>query len=218
MPSRFQGCRLWLLSPNSFAYGSKDGITPNPTTAKALLEALTSIPKLSQVYFGTFPSEVRPDSVTQEMLEIITSYAANRSVIVGAQTGSDRLLQYIGRGHTVKDIKTSLSLVIDAGLTADVDFIFGLPSENADDQEQTRILITEIVNEGHRIHAHTFLPLPGTAFEQQPPGKVDLKTRQLLGKLSRNKQVYGSWSHQVSLAENLHDSMIEFPWENPKTT
>ena len=210
--------RLWLLSPNSFAYGSRDGITPNPTATATLLEALTSIPKLSQVYFGTFPSEVRPDSVTQEMLEILSRYAANRNIIVGAQTGSDRLLQYIGREHTVNDIIAALSLITDAEMTADVDFIFGLPSENADDQERTRMLINQIVKQGHRIHAHTFLPLPGTAFELQPPGEVDGKTRQLLGTLSRNKQVYGSWSHQVLLAKNMQNNQMEFPWETPKST
>ncbi|MHA1840089.1 MAG: TIGR04013 family B12-binding domain/radical SAM domain-containing protein, partial [Candidatus Ranarchaeia archaeon] len=195
--------RLWFLSPNAFAYGSRDGVSPNPNETSKLLESLSEIPGLSQIYFGTFPSEVRPDSVTMEMLEIVKQYAANSHIVIGAQTGSNRLLKHIGRGHSVEDILNAVSLLTDAGLTGDFDFIFGLPTENHEDQLNTIDLIQSIVKAGHRIHAHAFLPLPGTIFEKEQPGHVDPLTRRLLGNLTRKKQAYGSWSHQIYLAEQL---------------
>jgi len=85
-----------FISPNAMAYGS-DGRRPRLEKVEALLRALSSQKK--PIYFGTFPSEVRPDFVTEEALEIITKYCANRSLSLGGQSGSPAVLSAIGRGH-----------------------------------------------------------------------------------------------------------------------
>jgi len=81
-----------LVSPNAFAYGS-DGIVPDEAAVEKLLSSLSG-----DIYFGTFPSEVRPEFVTPKMLELVNSYCANKELHLGGQSGSDRMLRSIHRG------------------------------------------------------------------------------------------------------------------------
>ena len=61
-----------LVSPNAFAYGS-DGIHPDHEAVEKLLSSLSG-----DIYFGTFPSEVRPEFVTPGMLELVNRYCTNK--------------------------------------------------------------------------------------------------------------------------------------------
>jgi len=148
-----------FISPNAMAYGS-DGRRPRLEKVEALLRALSSQKK--PIYFGTFPSEVRPDFVTEEALEIITKYCANRSLSLGGQSGSPAVLSAIGRGHGREEIEAACDICRDFGLVAQVDLIFGLPMESEEDQLQSLDLARWIVGRGGRVRAHIFTPLPAT--------------------------------------------------------
>jgi radical SAM superfamily enzyme YgiQ (UPF0313 family) len=107
----FKGPRITdirFISPNSFAYGSSDGKTPNPLKiSKLLYEIAHSCPD-TRIFFATFPSEGRPEFITPSILDQITPYIANQYISFGAQTGSDRMLNAIGRQHTVQDIMNDI--------------------------------------------------------------------------------------------------------------
>lgn len=177
-----------LVSPNAFAYGS-DGITSNPAAVENLLRNLSG-----NIYFGTFPSEVRPEFVTSEMVGMVTTYCANKEIHLGGQSGSDRVLRAIHRGHTAEEVVTAACIIKDGGLTPVVDFIFGLPGENTEDQTATLECIRSIINEGGKIRAHYFLPLPGTELAEAQPALVDPEIDHLLGKLALGGRLTGSWS------------------------
>lgn len=182
-----------LISPNAFAYGS-DGITPNLDAVEKLLKSLSG-----NIYFGTFPSEVRPEFVTDKMLELVSSYCANDEIHLGGQSGSDRVLRSIHRGHTVNDIIMAVGRAKDKGFTPVVDFIFGLPGENEEDQEMTLKTITDIINENGKIRAHYFMPLPGTEFANTDPVPLSLKVEKVLGKLALGGKLTGSWAERKKL-------------------
>ena len=177
-----------LVSPNAFAYGS-DGLTANPAAVEQLLKRVSG-----NIYFGTFPSEVRPDFVTPEMVSLVTTYCANKELHLGGQSGSDRVLRAIHRGHTAADVLQAACLVKDAGLTPVVDFIFGLPGEDKADQAATLDCIDSIITEGGKIRAHYFTPLPGTELASTQPAPVDPEIDRLLGKLALGGRLTGSWS------------------------
>jgi B12-binding domain/radical SAM domain protein len=177
-----------LVSPNAFAYGS-DGITPDEAAVERLLRSLSG-----NIYFGTFPSEVRPEFVTTTMLELVNAYCANRELHLGGQSGSDRMLRAIHRGHTVEDVLTAVERAHDAGLTPVVDFIFGLPGEREEDQRLTVECIKTIIKEGGKVRAHYFMPLPGTELANAKPEKLSPEIDKLLGKLALGKKLTGSWS------------------------
>ena len=191
-----------LVSPNAFAYGS-NGITPDHEAVEKLLKSLTG-----NIYFGTFPSEVRPEFVTAKMLELVNAYCANDEIHLGGQSGSDRILRAIHRGHTAATVIDAVGLIRDAGLTPVVDFIFGLPGENEEDQRATLDCINAIIADKGKIRAHYFMPLPGTELEGTTPETVSPDIEKVLGKLALGGMLTGAWvekkKHQKGLKEGSH--------------
>jgi len=51
-----------------------------------------------RIFLGSFPSEVRPEHVTEESIKLLRKYVANKSIIMGAQSGSEEILRRINRG------------------------------------------------------------------------------------------------------------------------
>ncbi len=186
-----------FLSPDAFAYGSKDGRTLALDKVEALLKGARGIVGAkSNIFFGTFPSEVRPDHVTPETLELTRRYASNKRLVIGAQSGSLRMLKAIRRGHTVDDIYRAARLAYAAGFDANVDFIFGLPGETERDVELTLKVVEDLVKIGARIHAHSFMPLPQTPFAGRPPVPLSPKAEKFLRTLCSRGQAFGQWERQ----------------------
>jgi B12-binding domain/radical SAM domain protein len=193
-----------FITPNAFSYGSHDGKTLNIDKLEELLASIReTIKPRGRIFFGTFPSEVRPEHVTEETIGLILKYADNDNIIIGAQSGSQRILDLSHRGHTVEDVYRAVELTIRAGLKANVDFIFGLPGETEEDIRQTIKVMKDLIKMGARIHAHTFMPLPGTPFAKQPPGKIHRLIYKELKKLVPKGVVYGNWREQERIAEKI---------------
>ncbi|MHA1647264.1 MAG: TIGR04013 family B12-binding domain/radical SAM domain-containing protein [Promethearchaeota archaeon] len=194
--------KVWFLTPNAFAYGSKNGITPNTQALHDLLSEISTIPRIKQIFFGTFPSEVRPECVTREVLEAVTPFISNKKILIGAQSASNRLLKAIARGHTFEDIKNAIQLLHEFGLKTEIDFIFGLPGETTEDIEANLKFFKEILHgkyPGVRIHTHTFMPLPGTPFANEPVGIVVPELQKIIGKLAQAGKAYGEYQAQAGI-------------------
>jgi B12-binding domain/radical SAM domain protein len=192
-----------FITPNAFSYGSNDGKTLNMDKLEKLLASIREIIGLKgRIFMGSFPSEVRPEHVTKETIELILRYANNDNLVIGAQSGSQRILDLCHRGHTVEDIYRAVELTLKAGLKANVDFIFGLPGENEEDIKLTIKVINDLVKMGARIHAHTFMPLPQTPFAKAPAGKVD-KYISIIKKLAPKGIIYGDWEKQEKIASKI---------------
>ncbi len=180
-----------FTSPNSLAYGS-DGFRPRLEKVEALLKALSEVGR--PIYFGTFPSEVRPEFVSDQALELLTRYCANRSLNIGGQSGSPKVLQAIGRGHDPGEVEEACERCLDHGVTPHVDLIFSLPMESSEDQEMTLHLAERIVARGGRVRAHLFMPLPGTPLENTRPATLDEKVDARLGRMALEGKLTGSWA------------------------
>jgi len=180
-----------FTSPNSLAYGS-DGRRPRLEKVEALLKALSEQKK--PIYFGTFPSEVRPEFLSRKALEIIIRYCANKSLSLGGQSGSPAVLRRIGRGHGPEAIEAACDLALEFGLTPQVDFIFGLPEESEEDQRLTLDLVRRIVAKNGKVRAHRFTPLPGTPLWGASPAPLAKEVEACLGRLALEGRLTGSWS------------------------
>jgi B12-binding domain/radical SAM domain protein len=190
-----------FISPNAFAYGSSDGKQINIEALEDLLKSIREvIGNKGRIFFGTFPSEVRPEFVIPEAVELVKRYCNNDNLVIGGQTGSERMLKFIHRGHSVEDIYKAVEITIKLGLKANVDFIFGLPGETEEDKIQTLRVIKDLTKMGARIHAHTFIPLVGTPFGDMKPGKIDEKTRKEIQRLISQGKLYGEWEKQERIA------------------
>lgn len=182
---------LRFTSSNAFAYGG-DGITPEFDKVEKLLASLAALGG-KNIYFGTFPSEVRPEFVTDRALELINRYCTNETLSMGAQSGSERILREIRRSHTKADVTAAVELCLAHGIVPAVDFILGFPGETEEDQHLTVDMIKWITRKGGKVRAHYLTPLPSTPYEHVQPSPVSKEVRRVLGRLSLQGRVTGSW-------------------------
>lgn len=193
-----------VITPNAFSYGSSDGRSLNLPALEGLLAALReTLGGQGRLFFGTFPSEVRPEHVSHTTLGLVKRYADNDNLLIGAQSGSQRMLDRCGRGHTVEDVFQATACTVAAGLVPLVDFIFGLPGETRDDVQSTIEVTSRLAGMGAKIHAHTFMPLPQTRFAQAPPGKIPGRLRGVIKELIRQDALFGVWHRQQGEAARI---------------
>jgi B12-binding domain/radical SAM domain protein len=183
--NRYRHARF--VSPNAFAYGS-DGIHPRFDKIEKLFLRLKN-----SIYFGTFPSEVRPEFICGESLSLIVKYCSNTRLHFGAQSASDSVLERLRRGHTADDVIHAVELCTEFSITPVVDFIVGIPFETDEDQLQTLDMIRWVARFGS-VHVHRFLPLPGTPLAGTTARSLLPETEKICGKLALSGRLTGSWN------------------------
>ncbi|MEM4775498.1 MAG: TIGR04013 family B12-binding domain/radical SAM domain-containing protein [Sulfolobales archaeon] len=192
-----------FVSPSGFEYMCSKNL--NLGALSNLLEALDrEVRSLGgRVYLGTFPSEVRPEHVTEETLRTIKAYVDNKRLNIGAQTGSERLLKLLHRGHSADDVLNAVVVASRHGFGVDVDYIFGLPWEDSQDLESTMRQIEKVIQLGGRIHCHAFIPLPGTPLSFASPRAIPEFVKSRLVKMMGKGKVWGQWLRQEGLAREI---------------
>ncbi|MDO6355537.1 TIGR04013 family B12-binding domain/radical SAM domain-containing protein [Caloramator sp. CAR-1] len=196
-----------VITPNAFSYLSEDGREVNIKGLEIFLREVNRLYKpKGTINIGSFPSEVRPEHVREDTLELLKTYADNKNIIIGAQSGSPCILKNSRRGHTLEDVYRAVKLSVKYGYIPDVDFIFGLPGETERDVLDTIKFMKELANLGARIHAHTFMPLPQTAYSKEKPGRIDPKIKETISKMLKEDKnvVFGNWTVQERQAEKIY--------------
>lgn len=194
---------LRFITPDCLSFGSSDVGKPNIIFLEHFLKELKKAAKGCSVNYGSFPSEVFPTSVNEETMELLSKYSSNDNIVIGAQTGSDRMMKEIGRSHTVDDVRKAVLLILKKGFMANVDFMFGLPGETEDDEDDSISFMTELCALGAKVHGHTFMPLAGTPFAKHPPVSLSTKTIKTLERLTGMGVQYGSWKAQMLKSNKL---------------
>ncbi|MHA1412340.1 MAG: TIGR04013 family B12-binding domain/radical SAM domain-containing protein [Promethearchaeota archaeon] len=199
--ARYNKTDIRFITPNAFSYGSKDGKELNvELVEKLLIKIKTIIGHNGRIFFGSFPSEVRPEHVCDDTLKLVKKYANNDNIVIGAQTGSEKLLKFCNRGHSVEDIYNAVENITKYGLKAYVDFIFCLPGEDEDDVDLTIKLMNDLIKLGAKIHGHIFIPLPGTPFAKSKIKKITSNFKTLIINLNYKGVLFGDWKKQEELA------------------
>ncbi len=194
-----------FITPNSLGYGSKNRQV-NYTALEELVSELQKIRCLGgKVYLGSFPSEIRPEQVDEDIVKLLKGAVDNRRVVIGAQSGSSRILKVMNRGHEPDDVIEAVRLLRKGGFDVDVDYIFGLPGETEVDRDETLKHMTRVAEMGARVHAHVFMPLPGTPLSFAPPGRLDAHTLKAIHSLLGRGKVFGTWKAQERIAFQISD-------------
>lgn len=206
-----------FITPNSFGYMSKSARLVNHEDILQLLEGLRSIKGVRNIFYGTFPGEVRPETVSEELMTKIKPFITNRRISIGLQSGSNMVLRKIRRGHTVEEAVSAIDILLASGFTPIVDVIIGLPGATEDDEEQTIHVVEDLIQKQAIIRAHVFMPLPGTALENSIYQPISPKIRKKLGRLSSTSKIEGNWNQQELYAKKAWKMIQDLQSVSPLT-
>jgi B12-binding domain/radical SAM domain protein len=193
---------LRFLTPTALSYGSSD-TSVNLAAVEELLAKMREALPDGKIYFGTFPSECRPEHLSHESLRLLRKYVDNRQLVIGGQSGSDGVLRDTHRGHSVADVERAVRLAVEHGFSPDVDFLLGLPEESAEDRELSLAFARKLVALGARIHSHAFMPLPGTPLAAAVPRPIEEGIRRGMENLESRGALHGQWRNQERIASEL---------------
>jgi anaerobic magnesium-protoporphyrin IX monomethyl ester cyclase len=107
---------------------------------------------------------MRADQVTADVARALAS-AGCRMLWMGAESGSQKVLDAMEKGLRVDDIRTASRLLTAAGIKVGFFLQFGYPGETWDDIEATLQLTREL--EPADIGVSVSYPLPGTQFYER---------------------------------------------------
>ena len=115
----------------------------------------------------------RPDSITKEKLEVISSYPVTR-ISINPQTMQQKTLDAVGRKHTVEDIYEVFEMARELGFdNINMDLIAGLPGEDENDMHDTLSKIEKLHPDSLTVHA---LAIKRTARLNKENYEVDMNS------------------------------------------
>lgn len=105
-------------------------------------------------------AQTRPDAVDEPLLRAMKR-AGCRTLGMGVETGSARMVQQLRKGNRIDDVRNAFRWARAAGLRTVAFFILGSPGETEADVSETYQLMREI--EPSMIQVAFFTPYPGSA-------------------------------------------------------
>lgn len=199
-----------FITPDALAYLSDDGVHPDYARLEEALLAMHKVAGSARLKFGEFPSEMRPEYMTAELAQLIDRYSDAAYIAIGAQSGSEKMLEAMHREHDVAAVEQAVKNLVTYCHKLKkiyVDFIAGLPGETDKDEAMSQALMERLTRLSPKvcIHSHTFMPLPGTPMQFMPPGSVGKTTRATFEQLSKRGQEWGEWQKQEEIAQVITD-------------
>ncbi len=122
----------------------------NPEYLKELYDQVTNIPSVVGLSIST-----RPDCLSEEILELISSYTKKLMVWIelGLQSIHDETLRFINRGHDYKEFKRGYLLARKYPLLICLHLIIGLPGEDSFSVMETAKEIGRLHPDAIKIHS-----------------------------------------------------------------
>lgn len=95
----------------------------------------------------------RPDTVTQEKLDVLRSHSVDR-ISINTQTLNDSVLEAVGRKHTAADFFSSYALAEKSGFeNINVDLIAGLPGDTLESFKKSVDGVVSLAPANITVHA-----------------------------------------------------------------
>ena len=114
----------------------------------------------------------RPDSITEEKLEVMKRYGAGR-ICINPQTMQQATLEETGRLHSADDVYKAFYAAREAGFdNINMDLIAGLPGETAADMADTVKKVLDLCPESLTVHALSIKRRAQMESQSAPEGTV----------------------------------------------
>lgn len=192
---------VYFTIPDALSYGATDGGVNIPFLT-GFFKGLKGMGM--KIHFGMFPSEVSPRRLAKspEAAKLLKEYITNTKVVIGGQSGSQRVLDSMKRDHTVDEIKRSARILSESGITPFVDMLLGTPGETRSDRLESLKLMKELsIKFGARFNVHYFLPLPGTPFSGKRPEPVENEIKNVVSKFLESGVAIGDFFEQLEFSK-----------------
>ncbi len=121
-----------------------------------------------------FKIQSRADLLLQENYVAALYRAGCENIWMGAESGSQKILDAMDKGTTVEQIRNATKLIKQYGMLPSFFIQFGYLDETKDDIEKTVNLINELLP--HSIGISVSYPLPGTVFYDKVKADLHEKT------------------------------------------
>lgn len=204
-----EGCKeIWLTSTDNGCYGL-DIDTDLPTLVKAVSE----IPQDFMIRVGMMNPMYMP-RIKDELIKSYDSDKVYKFLHIPVQSGSDKVLNDMKRGHTVKTVKEIIKKARDrfTDFTISTDVIVGFPSETREDFEKTVNLINEIYPD--IVNLSKYSARPGTEaaeWDQIDAAEVKRRSRIIFDQINKisleNNQKWIGWKGKVLFDEETSEGI-----------
>lgn len=204
-----EGCKeIWLTSTDNGCYGF-DINTDLPTLVKAVSE----IPQDFMIRVGMMNPMYMP-RIKEELIKSYDSDKVYKFLHIPVQSGSDKILHDMKRGHTVKTVREVIEKAKErfTDFTISTDVIVGFPSETEDDFEKTVDLINEIRPD--MVNLSKYSARPGTEaaeWDQIEASEVKKRSKvifDIINKISlENNQKWIGWKGKVLFDEETNEGI-----------
>ena len=199
----YNGQRLYFLSPNAFSYQAKRAGEINYEAIEELLKSVKEC-GVKDLDIAYFPSEIRPECINEQTLELLEKYCSNKKIAIGIQSGSKPVLKRTCRTSGIEIPLNAVALARSRGFTSHCDFIFGFPDETQEEVDESIEIMTLLIKKyDARIHCHFFMPLPMTPLWNSTPTHLSEKTKNILNKMRNWGKLDGWWEEQEIESFNI---------------
>ena len=204
-----EGCKeVWLTSTDNGCYGFDIG-----TDLPSLINTVVEIPEDFMVRVGMMNPMYMP-RIKDKLIESYDSDKVFKFLHIPVQSGSDKVLQDMRRGHTAGTFREIVKKIRErfGQFTISTDIIVGFPSETEEDFQRTIALLNE--TKPDVVNLSRYSARPGTdAAEWKQLDAVEVKRRskiifEQISKLSidSNKKWIG-WKGRVLFDEMTDDGI-----------
>ena len=201
-------CEVWLTSTDNGCYGFDIG-----TDLPGLVNAVCEIDNDFMVRVGMMNPMYMP-RIRDGLLKSFESPKVFKFLHIPVQSGSNKVLKDMKRGHTAEVFRKSSSAFRTRfeKFTVSTDIIVGFPTETLEDFEQTLEIIRE--TRPDIINLSRYSPRPGTeaaAMRQIPVSEVMKRSKQvfeLACRISHERNLeWIGWEGQVLFDESSEDGI-----------
>ena len=204
-----EGCKeIWLTSTDNGCYGFDIG-----TDLPSLINAVSEIPQDFMIRVGMM-NPMYMSRIKEKLIESYNNAKVYKFLHVPVQSGSDKVLHHMKRGHTSGTYREIVRKAKEkfTDFTISTDIIVGFPSETNQDYENTIELLKE--TRPDVVNLSKYSARPGTEaaeWEQVDPLEVKRRSRNvfnLINKISlENNQKWIGWKGKVLFNEKTEEGI-----------
>lgn len=204
-----EGCKeIWLTSTDNGCYGF-DINSDLPT----LINAVSEIPQEFMIRVGMMNPMYMP-RIKDDLIKSYDSDKVYKFLHIPIQSGSDKVLHDMKRGHTVRTVKEVIKKAKErfAYFTISTDIIVGFPSETREDFEKTFELVNEI--QPDIVNLSKYSARPGTEaaeWDQIDASEVKRRSKIIFDQINKisleNNQKWIGWKGKVLFDEETSEGI-----------